>query len=276
MLTKYRNIGISSVLIQHARKEVGSAFSLFLVGGMNPNSYNVFKRSGFINLGGIPRYVKILDLKTLMKSYGLPDFLSVLAQAIFNALCKLLDLGLKIRSKQTSIEMVSSVGEEFEKFWNSVSKQYTCITKRDAAFLKWRYLDQPLWPYHIVKAQKQGEMKGFAVLREGTIKNGRLKGKKIGIISDILLDPLDKKSAAGLLNGIIKIFKNKKVLLIKCDILSKRAEKFLHRSGFIRIKSGNGFMAHAYDTKMPEKDINLAIFRKNWFITSGDSDLDFY
>ncbi len=275
IIAEYRNIGVSFFLVEQAIEEIGGKFALVLVGGMNANSYNLFRKSGLVDLGSIPRYIKVLQIKRALSCWGALEFFSSAAQAIVNIIYRILDCGRRARGREIEVEALERFDGEFVKFWDSVSAHYKCIVRRDLSFLNWRYLKQPLWRYSILRVKRQGAMKGFAVLREGRIKNGRLKGEAIGVISDILVDPCDKKSARRLLDSITEFFKSKNALLIKCDILSDKIERILTAAGCIRIRPANKFVVRAYKENAPAEEINSALLRKNWFITSGDSDLDF-
>lgn len=276
MLKKYRKMGVGSFLVKHAVDRIAGDFTFFLVGGMNTPSYSIFKKCGLVDLGRIPRHIKILDLTALLNCFKVPGVLSSAVQKIINIACKIIFF-LKIPRKHSiNTEIVDNLDKEFEKFWESISEQYSCIAKRDVTFLRWRYVEQPLWPYAIMRVKRKNTMKGFAVLREGEVKSGRLKRKKIGVISDILVDPQDGEAVRGLLKAITEYFKNKKVLLIKCDILDRKIEKALRTSGFIKVKPGNGFMIRICRKNIPENDIRLASSRESWHLTSGDSDMDFY
>lgn len=245
VLKPYRNMGLSAILIQHARNEVAKDFGLFLLGGMNDNSRAVFEKSGFVDLGKIPRFIKV------------PGWFKTK------------------RDKSVNVAAVDSFNDEFESFWNSVSPYYECIVKRNTAFLKWRYKDQPSSPYTVLKATRDGKIKGFAAVREGHRKCGILKGRKIGVISDILIHPGDPEAAHSLLMAITDFFREKKVLFIKCEILNIHVEKALKKAGFAKIKPQYSFMLNAHKNKMSESDTKLASVRKNWFVSWGDSDLDY-
>lgn len=262
---KYRNIGVSSILVQEVRRKVAENFALFLLGGMNENSYNFFKKSGFIDLGKIPRYVKILDFKSVLEYYGVPSLISSFLHSIYAFLFK------RPAGRTTgSVEVVDTFDEEFNGFWSSISHQYICIAKRDAKFLKWKYIDQPFWKYTILKLRCSGSMKGYAVIRDGKIKSGKLKDMKIGIITDMLIDPSSTKYARHMITAITEFFEKKKAGLVKCDILNDVFAKALKASSFLRRGSGGSFMLEKYNSNIPE-----SLKRENWFITSGDSDLDY-
>ncbi len=275
VLKRYRNVGVSAFLIQHAREIVRRDFAFFLLGGMNENSYGVFKKSGFINIGAIPRYVKITDFEAFLNAYELPRFLASAAGKIVYFAGKSLSFRSGKHDEAIALQVVHDFGDDFKNFWNSISAYYPCIVKRDPAFLKWRYVGQPLWVYTALTVKKHGSMKGFAIVREGEVKRGKLKGRKIGIISDILIDPREAACSRKLLGGVTEFFKERGALFIKCDILNRHVSRSLVGGGFVRIKSQNSFMLNIYKENVSESCLGLASLRRNWFVSSGDSDLDF-
>lgn len=274
ILAPYRNIGISTFLIAHARNEAGHSYAAFLLGGMNPNSRGVFRKSGFADIGRLRRYTMILDVESILSGYGVPHLLCRVLQNILSIIYSFPRL-LRKKDDAVSVQQVDGFDEDFESFWQDVSSRYGCIAIRDAKFLKWRYLEQPFWKYSILKMAKNGRMEGYAVLREGEIRSGRLKGLKIGVISDILVYPEEKNSADKLIGEIVKFFRKKKAVLIKCDILNKPIEKVFKANLFLDISSPHGFMLNAHAENMGEPDKDFVYLRENWFITSGDSDFDF-
>ena len=275
VLKQYRNIGVSAFLIQHAREKISRDFAFFLLGGMNQNSYGVFAKSGFINIGTIPRYVKIMNFGILLTAYGLPGFLALIVKKTVHFAEKIISFRRRNYDTAITVQVERNFGEDFKNFWDSVSAHYPCIVRRDPIFLAWRYINQPLWAYTVLTVKKHGSMKGFAIIREGEVKRGKLKGRKVGVISDILIDPCEAECSRKLLNEVTEFFKKKGALLVKCDILNKHVGRSLMDSCFIKIKSQNSFMFKDYREKVSESCPDPTLNRSNCFISSGDSDLDF-
>ncbi|MBN1353482.1 MAG: hypothetical protein JW994_02285, partial [Candidatus Omnitrophica bacterium] len=229
----------------------------------------------FVKMGTIPRYVKITRFGELLNACGLPLPMASLAEKVAKFLCKILPLNNRKHAKGVEVGAARDFGEDFRSFWDSISSHYPCIVKRDNVFLRWRYLNQPLWPYTILTARRHGNIKGFAVVREGMIKRGKLKGKKIGVISDILIDPKEAACTRELLRCVTEFFKDRKAMFIKCDILNNHVRRALKACNFVRIMSRNSFMLNVYDKKLSGSSLKVISARNNWFISSGDSDLDF-
>jgi hypothetical protein len=266
VLKEYRNLGIGALLVSRVKKAVSRDLPALLLGGMNGNSYGIFRESGFTDLGMIPRYLKVIDPRAILESYGAPAYIS----RLFRSPLKSRD----VSPSPADAEMDDDIGAEFDEFWDSVSAHYMCLGKRDAAYIRWKYKKSPLWPYNIISVRRSGSLAAFAVVRDGIVKSGALKGGPIGVITDMLADPGDGRSVRSLLAAVTRHFAVKGALLVKCDMLNAGLERLLRRSGFIGIRPAHRFMLGA--NGLASGDEALASDRNNWLITSGDSDLDFY
>ena len=272
----YRGMGVGTFIIGKVQEEARKSYKAFLIGGTNETSYHVFQKKGFVTLGRIPRYIKLLDTKTFFVKCGLPDFFAFFLERLLFLLGKPASffIDLIVRENTIESEIIDNFTEEFNAFYSAVSKHYACITERNRPFLKWRHKEQPFGKSTIIRVKEKNLMKGFAVLREGCIKDGRFKGQKIGIISDILTDPESKKATRALIRAISDFFRKRKMFLVKCDILDSGFSKSLIGSGFILVPSKHKFLLDMKPESDDKKDFAMAALRKNWHITAADADLD--
>ncbi len=270
----FRNLGLSAILVQKARDEVSGRFDAFLLGGMNENSYGVFRKSGFLDLGKIPRFIFLYDLGAIAELSGVPKWL---ARMVWDARTFIMGRARYSAFKDTALSLreIVSFGSEFDELWTDVSGKYKCIIKRDSSFLNWRFVRQPLWGYRILSVFRTGRPRGYTVLREGSVKNGRFKGLKIGIVSDLFVDPDDTSAALYLLAGIEDHFRLSGMALIKCDLLSERLEGILRSYGYMMTDSAHEFMLNIHGALESGADGRAASLRENWFIGSADTDFDF-
>lgn len=271
---QYRSLGVSALLIRRAHEELARDRALILLGGMNPNSYAIFKNSGFIDCGRMPRYVRTLPAFSMAGGNGV-------AGLVAGTAARALAVASGIAASRAGLPEGMRVAEvkrfdgAFDDLWERASARIPCIARRDARFLNWRFIDQPLWPYTALKAEKGGVAYGYAVLRDGEVKNGRMKGARIGVISDILIDPDTAAAGMGLVREVVRIFRERGACLVKCDIVHGPTERILARSGFLRMRGANAFMLGVYDAHIAGPDGRCAEDRANWFVSAGDSDLDF-
>jgi len=61
------------------------------------------------------------------------------------------------------IELVHDPGVEFDRFFDRVAPAYSFLVRRDARYLRWRYLECPDVPYFIVAIRKWRRLAGWSV-----------------------------------------------------------------------------------------------------------------
>jgi hypothetical protein len=64
-----------------------------------------------------------------------------------------------------TIDKVTSITEEWDQFFNEVGPHYIFMVKRDAKYLKWRYIDCPDKIYHFFSLRKKGKLIGWGVFK---------------------------------------------------------------------------------------------------------------
>jgi hypothetical protein len=92
------------------------------------------------------------------------------------------------------LELVTSVGKDFDRFFGRVAPSYTFLSRRDARYLRWRYLDAPESPYSMVAIRKWRRLVGWAVFRR---REDRL------VWGDALFDPWHPDAVETLLGHVI-------------------------------------------------------------------------
>src|SRR6185295_18593706 len=78
------------------------------------------------------------------------------------------------------LELVKDVGLEFDDFFARVAPAYRFLVRRDARYLRWRYLDCPDVSYFIVAIRKWRRLVGWSVFG---VRDSRLSW------GDALFDP---------------------------------------------------------------------------------------
>ena len=87
---------------------------------------------------------------------------------------------LERRALGVTLEVAASVSSEWDGLFNRVWRQYGFLSRRDATYVRWRYLESPDPRYTTVALRKWGRLVGWLVLR---MRDGRMT------IGDLLLDP---------------------------------------------------------------------------------------
>lgn len=268
ILPQFRKLGIGPLLVTRVIEDIKQDMLIFMVGGLNDHVYAIYKKFGFIDSGFIPLYIRISNLRNvlhLILSHRILINLLSRAGEFLLRLFYLICSGRK--SKKIQIREISKFDERFDTFWNEVSAQFPIIIKRDQRSLNWRFVEQPYWKYKIFKAEVDGILKGYIVLRRGLSK-----GLKAGIISDLFAHPNDTRTISALIHFAIKYFESgPPVDILRCNIKHRKFENVLKRNGFIQMRSNTRFLFAVCQDNI---DLSLLKDRKNWFITYADSDLD--
>lgn len=79
-----------------------------------------------------------------------------------------------------SLELVTETGAEFDEFFERVAPAYGFLVRRDAEYVRWRYLRHPDIRYIVVAIRKWGRLAGWSVFR---VRENRLTW------GDALFDP---------------------------------------------------------------------------------------
>ncbi len=246
ILPEFRNVGLGYFLLKHVMSVLRKGeIDILLAAGTNENSYSLLKGLGFSDLGFINRNIR-------PSLFGLA--------------------GLDAKGPVRIIE-TDGFGPDFDSFWSSVSRNFPCIVKRDSKNLRWRFKENPYWSYKVLCAKAGDVLQGYAVLKEGRLK-GRLKGIKVGAISDILFDPKDKPAGLTLLAGACAYLR-KRAGVLRCDMLCGEMQRFVKSAGFLSIRSNNRFLVYPVSEELKARKSALED-RRRWCLTYGDSDLDLF
>ncbi|HSY47410.1 MAG TPA: GNAT family N-acetyltransferase [Thermoanaerobaculia bacterium] len=92
------------------------------------------------------------------------------------------------------LELVHDPGEEFDRFFERVAPAYHFLVRRDAPYLRWRYLECPDVPYFIVAIRKWRRLAGWSVFG---VRGSRLAW------GDALFDPKLPEAAGVLLRHVV-------------------------------------------------------------------------
>jgi hypothetical protein len=163
-----------------------------------------------------------------------------------------------------SLELVSTLDEaEWTEFFDRVADDYAFLVRRDAAYLRWRYL-QPAWLNYIVVAiRRWGLLVGWSVFR---IVDDRL------FWGDALFDARHPGSVEVLLRHVGPLFGGNGARRL-AGWFPDRPHWFgrtLDSLGFIRVPEPQGLALMCVPFERPEAAEMMA---RSLYYTGGDSDL---
>lgn len=235
-------------------------------GAPNPNSYPGFmKKLAFRDIHHFPLFARPLNLNHMVRERNMGGFLAALAtpfQVFFRNSVKD-DTGIVALTEQNVSLM--------DAFWEKIKDKYPIMGVRDAEYIKYRYMNNPLRVYYPYVAVVNGEAAAFAV---GRIRE--VAGFNTGMIADFLFVPGYEAEAKRLIRVLVKKMKDDGASLAACAILARSGEaKLLKKCGFYHIPDKvlpqpTPLILRVLNKKADEEklaDIN------NWFFTTGDYDV---
>jgi predicted GNAT family N-acyltransferase len=193
-------------------------------------------------------------------------FFDAIASLLLNIILGARDLFETNTKKNNLCEIreVDDFDQRIDDLWSSTSHQYKIIVKRDMQFLNWRYSRHHLLAYKKFVAQRNGETKGYLVLRKAEPEE-----LNVGRIVDLFANRDDHQTIEDLIRHAIRFFK-KDVDTIECATSVKEFQDVLSKFGFFKVETSIP-MYRCEDSSLADK---MNKFRSNCFFTLGDHDWD--
>jgi len=260
----FRGKGLGKKLVMAAREKYPTMITL----GINEQSAGVFRSMGWVEMGHIHRYQKLLYAGNgLAGAAGITP-----ARGLLNLLAAPMRFGVgKAGSDgKYATRTIREFGAEFDELWERASMQWACAARRDARTLRWQFAEQPGKRFEILGCYEKERLAGYVVLffRKRFSNAGPSAGPSKAAISDLLYD---RENAREIVDALIEIALRRAIELragsLVTDILDRLAEERLKQHGFWRIKRSPQFMACGMDAK------DVICNPQNWFLTRGDSDV---
>jgi GNAT superfamily N-acetyltransferase len=165
------------------------------------------------------------------------------------------------KMEEVEIERVETLDDQFDGFWKQVLFLSPIIGIRDRNYLTWRYPQHPTRNYTIYRAQKNGEMRGYIVLRKVELLNFNS-----AVIVDLLA--LDEMSLAALVEKGIEHSRQEGADLLGFMVPQGHPYyKILRKKGFLRSPKIFQFMVY------PHSDRKIFLSPEKWYVTWGDTDV---
>ncbi len=255
--------GIGIALSNRWADEVDVALAL----GLTPSSYPLFRKL-FTDVGPVPSFVKILDpVAVARKKWG---------RAAGTLAGPFLGIGLALFSRgpatplEADVRLVESFSDEYDDLWLRTRSSFGASVRRDARYLRWKYLACPFRDYRVLEARQAGRLSGYAVIRE----EGEA-GFRRGVIADLFCDTTDVATQDALLAASIAEFSGRGLVRVEVYCLNSRLGMGLRRHGF---RSGTTAVQYCVacrgtpdGTGGPRSVLDDVA---NWNLFIGDGDLD--
>ncbi len=171
----------------------------------------------------------------------------------------------KVRDHRTG-DLEFLLIKEFESGWDALwskfSELFSLVVSREHSYLNWRYFKNLEKRYFVFLVRDYKGIKGYVVLREEGSDD-----KKIGHIVDFLLE--DQSNEAAFINKVIMFLALRGCKFVDVHVSHKRFQEAFLSLGFKKEKV-DLFIFTRFSGLLKLHIENT----KDWFITSGDGDVE--
>lgn len=233
--------------------------------GVSDEAYAMFTRQGWIDQGELNFYLKPISTSILKSDYTEKRLLLWFRN--LGALCysSAFDLTKKLIPSKLETCPASEFTQQHAQLCEEVGSRYTLRTKRDLAYLKWRFSECPdSSEYELIDCRTaNGELDGFMVVR---------KCRWNGLDALLIVELQAHVEAMGsLLKAALKIAGSRKVDVLLNQCRDSRLEPALKKSGFIKRKSGTRFLVYCSREDLRNKFQQSS----DWQVSFSESDLEY-
>lgn len=250
--------GLGPLLARQWLESVDVALAL----GLTPPAHALYRRLGFRDVGRVPFFLKVLDHAAVARRR-----LGAVGSVLGPALRVALGVRTGVWHEPTAhleVRSVSTVGSEHDALWEEARGSYAMCVRRDAAYLRWKYLEAPHRRYALLEARREGRLAGIAVWRDEDYH-----GLRLAWLVDLFTDAGDAEAQDALVASMLERCRAAGVARIQAFAASGALGDTLRRFGFFEGESSALFCIRA-----PKDDQGPFDRPGAWHVVFGDADQD--
>ncbi len=149
---------LGDFLVHKAHRSLGPALQLqksilnvlndnelaLLCGLPNQKAELIMRRAGYVKLGTMMRIVKVIRSESFLARFKIPKFLRRTAASVLDLALKAIAIETWRSNKKFIVhEDYSIFDDRFDALWDKKEKTYKNTFKRSAAYMKWKFQDDP-------------------------------------------------------------------------------------------------------------------------------------
>lgn len=245
----------------------------------NKRSMPVHLRVGYRRLGERKRFVRMLQIQPHLERVGIPRYLAFGLASMIQSIAAMYDVSktCTVKSKY-ALEWLADVDARFDDLWERSKTLSPVLGVRAAIWLRWRFLQKPDEPCHVVALvhPKTRTLLAYAMLSfadEGAF--GR-----VASLRDLFGE--SPKAVDALISLLIPALRTKRIASISMHVAGDRwLPRLLFRHGFFeRTGDRTSVIVGIKDEQTPRETapgqealLNDAVSKiENWFLTDFDED----
>jgi GNAT superfamily N-acetyltransferase len=255
--------GVGSRLFLYWDKQVEASLGL----GLSLQSYTLFQKLQFQDVGPVPCYTRVLDVRALLARRLGRALAAVVAPGLRFGLALVFPWRRTRGPKDVEVRALDGAfGPEYDRLWEKAGPLFDFVAERKAAYLEWKFHGPPHVRYDVFEAMREGELSGYVVLR-----CAERNGIRIGLVIDLFARPDDRETVGALLDRAREWARENGAARMQAFTFDRRIAARLLNKGFMLIESPMQFCLRIHSDHVDEM-----FFRdtSRWHVTFGDSDQD--
>lgn len=217
----------------------------------------IYKRMGIAPAARMVRMARLLRLDRKVAEHVRLPWVAGAVSAIGNCLLPALARRPRIGSTDYQV-MTGGCGEEFTRLHERIADRHGACVERSAAYLNWRFIDNPYRDLKIMAARQGGDLVAYAVFGrsgdEGTIAD------LFGVADDDVL--------AGLLHQVVSQLRADGVFTVNCELIESHPWLGVVEAMGFRRRETKPWIAFPLPRGSSDE---LSVVRE-WFVMHGDRD----
>ncbi|MGH7496626.1 MAG: GNAT family N-acetyltransferase [bacterium] len=164
---EYRTLGVAMKLRRAAKDCVDRGEFDFLFAHPNERMRAVHEKVGHQPIGKMVRYAALLRLENKLEALVGNKIAAHALAALGNPFLQFITPG-RSRTGPYDFALVEekTFGAEYDRLFEKVLRQHRVLVQRDAGYLTWRFLHNPLYRTTSFRMQAGGELKGYVLFHE--------------------------------------------------------------------------------------------------------------
>jgi GNAT superfamily N-acetyltransferase len=162
------------------------------------------------------------------------------------------------------VEIVHDVPADHDRLWQRVRRAHRVMVVRDAAYLRWRYVDFPFERPVLLRAQRQGSTTGLAIVQRDE-RHDRL------YLLELLTEAGDDRALRGLLRAATEHADASGLKTLYYSTRARDQVGALHGAGFADAPGD----VPTYIARIHRRPASGLISVRDWYVSLGDGDMLF-
>ncbi|MGH7596771.1 MAG: hypothetical protein ACREOI_10485 [bacterium] len=259
----FRTLGVAIKLRRVVKEGVDRGEMRFLYSHPVDRMRVVLEKIGHAVIGRLARHGVIVRLDRFANQWLGKNVLASTLSAVANPLLRAWPGNFTSRNGAAAhLQSEKRFGDEYDELFNRVAKSYPVIAVRDARFLSWRFLQNPLHrEFRIFRLEAENRLRGYAVVD--------FVGDGARILDFLVEDEATDLSA--LLMGIVRWLRANSFCSVSVRTTDDHPILQLFRAlGPTSLDTINSGIAMHAPADGPD---TLVLEGRNWFMTQADRDV---